>query len=182
MPVVHFDGTGAKCFSWLINKAIQFCPDELVIIASDKVNPIQSDVDRLVSLLDKGYGLVGLYRFGFFGFYKHLIKKIGWFDERYVSGGYEDCDIVRRLNEANIAYWEEESVKYLHFPSSWQVLTAQDHFKAKWEDTNEYTCTRKLPEEKYDYDIGHTTPREFRYWTESKLLPHSQYFLNVRIK
>lgn len=84
-------------FSKLVNAAIVGSKYELVIFCSHRVRPIPADVYRMLNLLSYGYGLVGLYRFGFFGLKKELMRRVGFFDERFLSGEYEDNDFVIRL-------------------------------------------------------------------------------------
>ena len=85
-----------------------------------KQNQKPSNIDKILNYINDGYGLVALYRFAFFGFFKELIRRIGFMDERYIGGGYEDCDFLRRLIEHNISYIEEESIEYIFKPSLWQ--------------------------------------------------------------
>jgi len=137
--------------------------NEIIIICSHKVRPTPLDVRRTVDLINEGYGLVALFSFAFFGFKKELIRRIGFFDERYIGGGYEDCDMVRRVSEAGISIYEERSVKYIETPSSWDQSKTRSHFLAKWEENwsepweknpHSGSVHRKLPEETYPYDLG----------------------------
>jgi GT2 family glycosyltransferase len=126
---IHIDGTGAKCFSWLVNKCIQECPTEIVIICADKAYPSANQIELMVERIQSGFGLVAMYRFAFFGFKKELIRKIGWFDERYMKGTWEDNDIALRLREADIAYYESQEVSYQSMPCSWQTWSeAERHY------------------------------------------------------
>jgi hypothetical protein len=117
----------------------------------------------MLDLINDGYGLVALYSFAFFGFRKELIRRIGWFDERFVGGEHSDCDFVRRVSEADISIFEERSIPYIASPSSWDNSKTKAHFLAKWEESwsepwtinpNAGTIHRKLDEEKYNYDLG----------------------------
>jgi hypothetical protein len=161
----YFDGTGYESFSKLVNVCVAEANTEIVIIMSDKVLPTQSDIIKVVSLVEQGYGLVGLYRFGFFGFKKQLMRQIGMMDERYVGGGYEDDDFYIRLHEANIAMYITEEVAYSKSRSSWNYDRSRIHFLQKWIDTDnpQYNpaakassefVKRKLSEESYHYDLG----------------------------
>lgn len=147
--------------SKLWNECIARCPTERVIICNEKARPSAADIEKLNGLLDQGYGLAGLYLFGFFGFDKELIRRIGFFDERYVGGWYEDNDFCIRLWEADIAgYYSRESA-YLQLPSSWEHDQATSHFKAKWRKLSPRGFKRILPEENYEYPLGDHMPREF---------------------
>ena len=164
----YFDGTGAANFSQLVNRCVEASPTETVIILSDRMLPTQADVQRTVSLLDKGFGFVGLYRYGFFGFKKELMRKIGMFDERYVGGGYEDYDFTLRLSMANIACVLTEDVTYIPGTSSWDYSKSIPHWVTKWEhdwdngpDIGVPLFNKALPEEVYDYDLGPSVPTNF---------------------
>jgi len=175
-------GAGYPSFSKLVNDAIIKSSDEIVIFCSHRVRPKPSEVDKIISLLKQGYGLVGLYRFAFFGFTKELIRRIGFFDETFLLGGWEDDDFVVRLLEADIAYYEEESIIYNMGPTTWSHTLTPQIFKNKWDITNN-TITRKINEPKYDYNIGLLNNKKnselFLPWNKSVILRNrvaSKYF------
>ena len=146
-------GKNYPSFSKLVNDVILKAKEEIVIFCSHKVRPTINDVEKLVSLLNEGYGLVGLYRLAFFGMRKELIRRIGFFDERFIGGEYEDNDFVIRLNEANVAYYEDESVVYHSNKSTWDNSRTKKIFESKWYFTGN-TINRLLPELKFDYNLG----------------------------
>ena len=178
----YFDGIGYNSFSKLVNSCVASADTEIVIIMSDKVLPTQSDIIKVVSLVEQGYGLVGLYRFGFFGFKKQLMRQIGMMDERYIGGGYEDDDMYIRLKEANIAMYITEEIKYKKRVSSWNYSLSRNHFMNKWVDTDSplYSPTvklsaahikRKLNEEQLNYNLGKKIPTEFLSWEHTVANP-----------
>lgn len=59
------DGRGAESFSWLVNRCILSSLTEVVIIMNDKVRAGPRDIEKIVRLLNSGYGIVSLYLFGF---------------------------------------------------------------------------------------------------------------------
>lgn len=155
-----YDGTGYESFSKLANECITKSTHETIIISTDKARATSEDVDRLLKLLDEGYGTVGLYWYGFFGFKKDLIRKIGFFDERFLKGGYEDGDFNNRLQEANIACYSNREIEYVKMKTSWgymkddysdyiQDYPGRIHFFNKWNGS-----IRMIEEEKYLYNIG----------------------------
>lgn len=169
IEVTVVDGTGAKSFSWLINQCILKAKHEDIVICADKARPSSEHVIKIIRLINEGFGLVALYRFGFFGFKKELIRRIGWFDERFVPASHEDDDFVTRLCEANIAYYESEEIPYLMMHSAWNVLpSAHDHFQRKW--SNGYQRSERhrfFGEEQYQYYLGESTGLQFKPWSES---------------
>ena len=153
---ITFDGAGYPSFSKLINECIEFCPTDYVIICNDKSRPEKVHFDKMLSLLEQGYGFVGLYTFGFFGFHKSLVKKIGFFDERFINGEYEDCDYMRRIAFNNIAMYLSYEIPYLEIGSSWKRSGAREHYFKKWKEANppdDLVCIKKLREEKYNYNL-----------------------------
>ena len=144
---------------------------EIVIICSDKCRPNTKHINKTLDLLKEGYGIVGLYRFGFFGFTKQLIQKVGFFDENFIGGGYEDCDMQRRLKEANVAHYESEEIEYQIRASRWRYIS-KGYYDSKWKE-DENSITRLVPEPVYDYNIGDWPERSFLKWKDSVLLPRN---------
>jgi GT2 family glycosyltransferase len=174
-----FDGANYPSFSKLVNECIASSACEEIIICNDKARPTRMAVEKILAMLKDGWGLVATYRFGFFGFKKDLIRKIGFFDERFIGGGYEDNDFVRRLKEANISYYESEEINYIYLPTSWyyeKTNISRNHFFSKWKEEGN-VITRQLTEEDYKYDIGPVKNSNFIEFEKSVLLPY-----NHRIK
>jgi hypothetical protein len=178
----YFDGTNYPSFSKLVNTCVESCPTEIVILMSYKVLPTADHVKKIVDLINKGYGLVGLYRFGFFGFKKQLMRQIGMMDERFVGGGYEDDDMYIRLKEANISMYVTEEVEYTKSASSWNYNLSKPHFMNKWIDTENPLYSplakpsaawvkRKIDEVPLDYDLGREIPTSFLTWEHTIAQP-----------
>ena len=179
------NGQGYPSFAQLINHCVVESPTEIVIICNDKARPNKDHIDKTIRLINEGYGFVGLYCFGFFGFKKELFRRVGFLDERYVGGNYEDCDFIRRLNEADVAGYFSYEIPYLEFiPSAWSKGLSYIHYVEKWADCSEdnLTCYRKLAEidlsEKYD--LGPSVPAEFLPWSES-YIEVGDWFKKVKI-
>lgn len=181
---IHFfNGSGFESFSKLVNSCVAACPTETVIMVGDKVTPKAHHVDKTLELLDKGYGFVGLYRFGFFGFRKELFRKIGFMDERYVGGGFEDYDFYVRLIESDIASYISEEVDYMVSQSTWSGSRVSfDWWPKKWRHHWDVgtpwpkMLERTVPEERYNYDLGPSTHYKF---LSSKLYSHYTDSLHV---
>jgi hypothetical protein len=161
LPVVHWDGTGYPSFAKLINDCIVHCGTEMVIIAADKVRPSQAHVLRVVGLLEEGYAFAGLYYFGFFGFKKELIRRVGFLDERFVGGECEDSDFILRMREAGLGYYLSKECGYVQMRSSWNNTLSRAHFVRKWGSIHMNLARRALPEESYPYDLGPSVPTTF---------------------
>lgn len=167
-----FDGSDVKNFSELVNRCVESSKTEIVILVSDKVRPKQEHIQKIIFLLEKGYGFVGLYRFAIFGFKKELLRQIGMFDERYLEGGFEDFDFILRLIKADISMYITEEVEYHRAPSSWNYSMAIRHWNVKWKhewkpELTDIVYEKTMEEETYNYNLGPSVPTVF--------LPCKQY-------
>ena len=162
LPVTHWDGTGYPSFSKLVNDCIVHCPTERVVLCSDKVAPTPEHVERMMRYLDEGYAFVGLYYFACFGFPKELVRRIGFFDERFVGGEFEDADYMVRMREADLAYRLTKEVPYRWMSSSWNNSRSRAHFLRKWGSIPPSKARRQLSEEAYpQYSLGRPRPATF---------------------
>lgn len=192
-----FDGSNIESFSKMINIIFYSGSknNDIIIFCSHRVRPTFEDVGRMVKLISEGYGLVMFKRLAFFGCKKELFSKVGFFDERFIPGGYEDDDFFLRIQEANIAIYEDSSVKYIPGKSTWNVELKKyegvefkqpityEYFIKKWKyDHNNRTITRLLPESSITYDITDTNDTYFKPWEESIFLEadnRTTYTINV---
>ncbi len=181
-----YDGSGYESFTKLMNECIDKSENEIIIISSDKARANYTHIDKIIDLLNQGFGLVGLYRLGFFGFKKDLIRKIGFFDERYIGGGYEDNDFIIRMKEADIAYYESEEIPFVYIYTTWNYdkpnSIAKRHFENKWIKNIPISITRTLPEEKYKYNIGEYKNTHFLNFSKSIMMKYANTdWINMKI-
>lgn len=165
-------------YSAMINDCIQSSPTELIISINDKCRPCPCEVEDIIELLENGYACATKYSEGFMGFTKELIRVIGFFDERYLGGGYEDDDFVLKLRLHNLAYFESEEAIYDNSYKSTLILKggegcklSKPAFNKKWKITNN-EIRRILPEQKYNYDLGESRPdiqASWKPWSYSKI-------------
>ena len=141
-----------ESYSELINDSVATSPSEWVILINDRTNPKVEEVEKMINLLENGYACVLLYNVGFMGFSKESIRKIGWWDQRFTYGGWEDRDWVWRIKKANLALYESQEGTYdmswkspLNVPGA--VLSGQ--FWGKKYDTSSEVVHQKLDEETY---------------------------------
>jgi hypothetical protein len=115
------------------------------------------------------------------GFSKELIRVIGWWDERFYGGGFEDDDFVLRLRLNNLAYYESlEGTYEMHWKSPLQpedgrsCIKSEPFFNKKWESSTNQ-LKKVLSEEiytKYDGKIGdkrEDISSNWKQWEESKI-------------
>jgi len=175
-------------FSQMINHSVTTSPTEVVIWMNDRITPKPEDILHMVDLLENGFAAVSKYSAAFFGSTKELYRQIGWWDERFYGGGYEDDDFVIRLRLADLAYYESQEAEYLEArilnqPDKLTPLAPKDgancskslpHFNSKWQQTQE-AIVKILPEEMYEsYDemVGPSKKEikdSWKMWDESKL-------------
>ena len=160
-------------YSEMLNTAVNDSKTEVIVLINDKVLPKPGELTRMISLLDAGFGYVGLYSIGFCAITKGLIKKIGWFDERYLGGGYEDDDFMIRLRLNDIGIYDSSESDYNYQASaSKQSVTiplskSEPHFFSKWKITDD-SIERKLNEENYQkYSLEDATTSEWLQWNSS---------------
>lgn len=166
--VKYFDGSNIGNFSKIINLCVESSKTETVILCSDKTLPTYKNIEKIRTLLDLGYGFVGLWKFGLFGLKKELFRKIGVFDERFIQGGYEDFDFLLRLQEANIAVYMSTEANYTIGSSSWNHDQAWDHWCKKWKiNEEEKTVTRQLDELPHNYNFGPNVSTNFLEYSKS---------------
>ena len=165
-------------YSELINHSIATCDTEWMVLINDRTRPKPEEVKKMLNLLENGFACVFLYNVGFIGFSKELIRKIGWWDQRFIHGGWEDRDWVVRIKLANLALYESEEAIYdmnwkspLNFPwGSYRDV----YWKQKYEDTGN-KMFKKLREEDYPHwqeTLGRNRPdisSTWKTWADSKL-------------
>jgi hypothetical protein len=162
-------------YSELVNQAINDCVYQNVILINDKVMTKKGDILRMLDLLEAGFGYVGLYSVGFCALTKSLIKKVGWFDERFIGGGYEDDDFLLRLCLNDIAIFDSVECDYDYFnvktkqSVSVPLSGSEPHFNAKWKFDSD-KVTKLLKEEDYvKYKDLSATEKKWLPWRASVL-------------
>ena len=175
-------------FSKLVNDSITSSPTETVVWLNDRVTPTPHDVLHMVELLNDGFAVASKYSAAFMASTKEVYRHIGWWDERYYGGGYEDDDFVLRLRLADLAYYESQESEYLEA----RILNMEDqikslipddavacsksgpHFEAKWKQSPE-SITKILKEEYYEEYESLVGPSKvdisskWKTWQESEL-------------
>jgi hypothetical protein len=175
-------------FSKLVNDSIITSPTETVIWLNDRVTPTVQDIVHMVELLNEGYAVASKYSAAFMASTKEVYRQIGWWDERFYGGGYEDDDFVLRLRLANLAYYESQESEYLEarilnmeekinslIPEGAEACNLSGpHFNAKWSQSDD-SITKVMKEEYYDdYEeqVGPSDARirhKWKTWNESQL-------------
>lgn len=167
-------------YSELINDAVTTSPTEYVILINDRCHPQPHEVKHIVDLLETGYAAATKYSVGFLGVSKELFRKIGFWDERYYGGGFEDDEFVLKLRLHDLAYYESEEGTYdmnwkspLRPADGDRCIKSEIHFNNKWNKTDT-EIRQVLIEEDYNhkYDLGEENAdisTNWKTWSESKI-------------
>lgn len=150
-------------YSQLINDSIITSPTEHIILINDRTHPKPHEVRHILELLDQGFAAATKYSVGFLGVTKQLFRTIGWWDERYIGGGFEDDEFVLRLRAANLAYYESLEGEYdmdwkspLRPAGGDACAKSEPFFHQKWR-VEPYRISQVIPDESYphyDAQIG----------------------------
>jgi hypothetical protein len=168
-------------YSELVNDAIASSPTEIMVFLNDRVMPKVQDVEHMLWLLDNGYAAASKWSVAYIAYTKELIREIGWWDERYIGGGFEDDDFVLKLRLHNLAYYESEEGEY---DQSWKsplrpdggdkCAKSEPWFRQKWRYSTE-EVRRVLPDENYEKYAGSLGERNpeikdgWKDWNHSKI-------------
>jgi hypothetical protein len=168
-------------YSELVNDAIASSPTEIMVFLNDRVMPKVQDVEHMLWLLDNGYAAASKWSVAYIAYTKELIREIGWWDERYIGGGFEDDDFVLKLKLHNLAYYESEEGEY---DQSWKsplrpdggdkCAKSEPWFRQKWRYSTE-EVRRVLPDENYEKYAGSLGERNpeikdgWKDWNHSKI-------------
>lgn len=168
--VRHFDGSKYLSCAKMTNDLIVDCPTETVVIIHDKIRPVESEIPEMLNLLDKGYGMVWLWPFGFGCFKKDIIRKVGFYDERFSDGQYEDADYIRRCREADIALYMLHKSERITIGTLWAATESQKFYEQKWGPDGSWN--RLLSEESPKYNLGPYQGTRFLTWNATVVDAH----------
>ena len=141
-------------YSELINHSVVTSKTEWIILINDRTKPTTEEVEKLIDLLEHGFSCVLLYNVGFMGFSKELIRKVGWWDQRFFGGGWEDRDWVFRLKMNNLAIYEsQESIYDMSWksPLNYPWDDSRNLFwQSKYKFVSDTEILKVLSEERYE--------------------------------
>lgn len=168
-------------YSQLINENVAYANNEYVIFMNDDILPSPQDVWFLLGKLDEGFALASLASIGFIALSKEVFRVVGWWDQRFLGGGYEDDDFILKVRCHELGYYESHSAKqdrsvrgknkkppWLHYPLEY----TGPHFAAKW-STECSVIEQRIADEVYPEYDGRLGPRRhdissrWKAWDES---------------
>jgi hypothetical protein len=142
-------------YSQMVNESIVTSPTERILLVSDRVVPTAEEAVESFELLESGFAMAGMWGIAYMAVTKELFRRVGWFDERFLGGGFEDDDYTLRMKIADVAVYESIHSNY---DFSWRpprkdghaaCAASEPHFHRKWHIMNDYIA-KVIPEETYD--------------------------------
>ncbi len=153
----------------LFNQCIKLSSTEYVILGCDKIRVQPQDFAIIEQKLREGFACVATYMLGFFGFSKHLTTKIGFFDEGFTAGGFEDTDWMNKLFVEDLALYFSKETGYKQVGSGWTSGSNAAHYHSIWRETPDEII--QLSNHYHDKDLYHGVYSELEYlpWSRSEL-------------
>ena len=98
----------------LWNLGIILSPTDWVLICNDDIEIKPGWLEYLEKTIDTGdFDLFHLFHYGAMCMHKSMICKVGWFDETFEGGGYEDVDYQLRISEAGLKNRVDQSHAFM---------------------------------------------------------------------
>jgi hypothetical protein len=176
-------------YSQLVNHTIATSNTEFMVLINDRAFPTVEETVKMIGHLENGYACSMIYNVANMGFSKELVRTIGWWDERFLNGGWEDRDWVYRLKLADLALYESLEGEYDQTWKSplqiedgcaaanpvWHAKYDQGHKKNDWDNGDGFSIIKRLEEPEYpewEKTLGsprHDISKTWKPWSESKL-------------
>lgn len=183
--VTYIKNDGAKGLVRIWNKCIEICPTEYIILSGWRSRPTKEDFNKFFQKLNEGFGMVALKSLHFFGFSKHLLTKVGFFDTGFTTGQMEDTDFFNRCCLENIGIYVSDEISEVTFASTWLSNPNPNilYYKSKWKEDSPNLYMLKLEENYNDRGrySGIYSERDYKTFDQSELFcpSVSNYFTNA---
>lgn len=172
------------------NQCIKSCPTEYVIVASWRQRPTPDHFKTIDEKLNEGYGFVCFDSLHFYSLSKHLTTIIGFFDEGFTMGQYEDTDWFNRLktNDIGICAGDIAEQRYIgstYIPSMWLAggEINKEYFDSKWiQDNSTGTLIQKREEVNFEdrkLFVNTYPERTYKKWEESILAENLMSYYKI---
>jgi hypothetical protein len=145
----------------LWNLSIIFAPTDWVLICNDDVTFNRGWLEYLEEqIVTDKYDMIHLFHYGGMCLHKRLILKMGWFDENFRGGGFEDIDYQLRISEAGLRDRVDRSHDYIRTENKVEIGHFMNHHRdvqsnGSWSGENnaEWMCEKWGRKSPYDYRI-----------------------------
>ncbi len=124
----------------LWNWCVMLAPTDWVLICNDDITFNDGWIEYLEQQIatDK-YDMIHLFHYGGMCIHKRLILKLGWFDERFRGGGFEDNDYQLRIYEAGLKHRVDMSHGFTHMDGKVEVGHFMNHTKHIYSQKNNWS-------------------------------------------
>lgn len=176
---------GKKSLTKIWNTCIKECKTEYFVLVMWRSRIETSHIKKIQQYLSSGFGMVALGEMHVFAFSKHLTTQIGFFDEGFPAGQYEDTDWVNRLAMNDVAMYFSNEVPEEYHPSTWSSEGAINlkYYKSKWIEAQPKLIQLKEEANIEDRQLyqGVFKERQYLPFSESILRTQSvkNYFYNI---
>jgi len=160
----------------LWNQCIINSPTDWVLICGDDILFLPGWLDHLEQRIATGkYDQIHLSHYSGFCIHKSFILKLGWFDERFQGGYYEDNDWQLRISEAGLkdrVDWFDNEV-WLQHPSSrekkWICKNNPEWIVTKWTRNYDWLAPSFRRQGEVDHYPETTKQYEQKFQTTSRI-------------
>jgi hypothetical protein len=175
------DGSNYPSWAKLQNDCIEKCKADVFIYVSHKNLLSRADLIKMISMINSGFGIVGLYDITTYAASMDFFRKVGLYDERYLQGGWEEIDLFWRCCQKNIGIYLNRESYFSNEPSTW-VNKGFEHYKKKWivpeANSSDNMLVKLVEEERYNYKIGDYKNKKFLSWKDSYIRVFEELNLN----
>lgn len=104
--VSYLKNQNGRHFPKILNQLIKNCPTDNILYCNWKWRPTFENYQLIIDKMNEGFGLVEIAPpLLVMGFNKHLMSRIGLFDERFVGGHCVDWDLMFNMFYNDIAHY-----------------------------------------------------------------------------
>jgi len=171
-PIEHIILPEKSSLTELWNWCVMLAPTDWVLICNDDVTFNHGWLEYLEQQIatDK-YDMIHLFHYGGMCIHKRLILKMGWFDENFRGGSFEDIDYQLRISESKLTDRVDRSHDFLRKEGSVEVGHFMNHHRnvqanGSWDGKNnaDYMCEKWGRKSPYDYRIPSFRKRRETDW------------------
>jgi hypothetical protein len=134
LSFIHNTFTERQSLVKIWNQCTVKCPTEYIILSSWRERPEPKHFKLIEEKLSEGYAMVALQSLHFFAFSKHLTTVLGFFDEGFTKGQYEDTDYFNRFYMKDLGIYVSNEVQEVPHHSMWLADSHvnKQYFDSKW--------------------------------------------------
>lgn len=121
----------------MINLSVATAPTDWVLVCNDDITFKPGWQEYLEEKIKESkHFIVTLFSYGAFLIHKSMMLRVGWWDERFLAGGFEDNDYQLRISEAGLKHLVDTSHDFIKRDGDVEVGHFVNHTKYVWKDVN----------------------------------------------